>query len=195
MGIQVDHVRPLAGLTVVLVFGTGLVAGIQLSHPPDQQQSTAAPASTPPPPGPLPPSTLTIGPVPPPAPTQPTTIEPPTAQNPTTATPTTATPTTQPPPSGAEAAPTQPAQPQIGPSGPESPSARVPFASPPPVAAAPRLPSSTVIRRPTTPGPAQVAQSRAAQRHAEAYARLRRQAIRVCRELGFSQARCNTAPK
>jgi hypothetical protein len=152
-----DPIRPLAGITVVLVFGTGVVTGVQLSHNKGPASSTAAPVPSP--------SSLNLVPPARVAPPPPVIVETPAPQTP-------------PPQSSA----------------PQSPVAL------PPAVATPRLPPrAAMIRRPAAPTPAQraaqVARARAAQRHAEAYARLRRQAILLCREWGFSQARCDTAPR
>lgn len=173
-----DPIRPLAGITVVIVFATAVATGLQLDHISDRQRSTIAPAPV---------------------------LSPPTAGS-------AASPTV---PSQPRADPTGPAipapqalpadprahDPQVPPAEPGAPNPQAPPPAPPraapplPLPAAPLPPRSSVVRRPAAPSPTQIAQARAAERHALAYARLRRQAIQLCRQWGFSRARCDTAPK
>ena len=174
---QMDPVRPLAGITVVLVFSTALAAGLQLSGPSAPHRPPTAPVLTPTHPG-------TFTPLAPTAPTQPD----------------------QPvPPSNAPAAP-QTLPPQALPFDPGAANPQLPATSPapaaPPAQAAPPIPATppvpprpSVDRRPSAPTPEQLARTRDAQQHAMTYDRLRRRAILLCREWGFSQARCDTAPR
>lgn len=122
-----DPIRPLAGLTVVLVIGTGVVTGLQLNDAPDRLRSSAAPA---------------------PALTSPT--------------------------AASNASPNTPQQ-----------GLPIDHGVPAP---------ATGVTPPLQP-PAQLAQVRAAQRHAASFARLRRQAVLLCRRWGFPQARCDNAPR
>jgi hypothetical protein len=137
-----DLLRPLAGITVVLVFGTAVATGLQLSHTPDPRRSTATPVLTP---------------------TSPATTVP--------------------------LAPTT-----VGPQ-PSSPVPLPPQSLPPQSLPSRSLPPSSVARGPQAQTAAQLAAAGAAQRHAAAYGRLRRQAILLCRRWGFTQARCDTAPR